>query len=237
MAATYKERLAEVSAALADPTRREIMDYVSASGTPISVREVAQAFGLHANAARLHLDKLVKGGLLRVVRMRGKRGGRPASLYLPADEELELHLPPRHYRLLAEILVEALCATGEETWERLRDHSYWRGRQEGMNASSPLARVSPRAEAEEVARAWGDDLEKRGLRTRVRLLERGIIEATFLACPFGEVSKRYPGRLCSVHRGLEEGVLSLAGRWTVERGEQDCVFLARKDEASQGRDR
>lgn len=230
MAATYKERLAEVSTALADPTRREIMDFVSSSSAPLSVQEVAQAFGLHANAARLHLEKLAKGGLLKVIRRRGKRGGRPAYLYLPSEEDLELHLPARHYRLLAEILVEGLSDMGEKVWERFREVSYWRGRREGLSSSSPLAHLPSRPGVEEVAGAWEEDLRMRGMRFRMRVLEGETIEVTFLACPFGGISKSNLRRPCSVHHGLEAGVLSLAGRWVVEREDRKCVFVAKREE-------
>lgn len=234
MAATYKDRLAEVSAALADPTRREIMDFVSSSSAPLSVQEVAQAFGLHANAARLHLEKLAKGGLLKVIRRRGKRGGRPAYLYLPSEEEMELSLPARHYRLLAEILVEGLSDMGGEVWERFREASYWRGRKEGLKSSSPLAHLSSRSAVEEVAGAWEEDLRTRGLRFQMRLLEGEAIEVTFLACPFGGISRSHLRRPCSVHLGLEAGVLSLAGRWVVEREDRECVFVARREEPASG---
>ena len=73
---TYSENIAQISTALADPTRREIMELVIHAGSPLSVREVADHFGLHANAARMHLDKLVKGGLLKVERQRGVLGAR-----------------------------------------------------------------------------------------------------------------------------------------------------------------
>jgi len=90
---TYSDHIAQVSTALADPTRREIMEHVLHADTALSVREVADYFGLHANAVRMHLDKLVKGGLLKVVRRRGAHGGRPANLYDASDEDWELNLP------------------------------------------------------------------------------------------------------------------------------------------------
>ena len=101
---TYSDHIAQVSTALADPTRREIMEHVLDADVPLSVKEVADHFGLHANAARMHLDKLVKGGLLKVVRRRGASGGRPANLYDTSGVDWELNLPPRRYKLLAEVL-------------------------------------------------------------------------------------------------------------------------------------
>jgi DNA-binding transcriptional ArsR family regulator len=103
-----------VSAALADPTRRQIMELLLDAGMPLSAREVAETFGLHVNAARMHLEKLVKGGLLAVTRRRGERGGRPAHMYVVSDEDWELHLPPRSYRPLAAILATGLRQCGRD---------------------------------------------------------------------------------------------------------------------------
>ncbi len=222
---SYSEHIARVSTALADTTRREIMELVVGSESPLSVREVAEHFGLHGNAARMHLDKLVQGGLLRVMRRRGGRGGRPAKLYGASGDELEISLPPRQYKLLAQVLIRGLA--GEEAAgleRRLGREAYARGREEAMAASSPLARLAADADITEASRAWGEDIRRRGHRCRVEALPGGAVAMTFLTCPFGEFSRSHPSLVCELHRRLEEGFLSLAGPLRLTATERQCVF-------------
>lgn len=226
---TYSEHVAQVSTALADPTRREIMQYVLDSDGPLSVREVAEYFGLHANAARMHLDKLVKGGLLRVVRRRGKQGGRPANLYSLSDEDWELHLPPRRYKLLAEVLASGVSGVEKAPASRMAREAFARGREEAVLTSSPLVYLTPRAAVEDVADAWLEDIRHRGLKARWKLLDGGGIEMTFHTCPFGAFPQRYPDLVCEIHRCLEEGLLSLAGERKVVAGEARCAFILKPD--------
>lgn len=134
---SYSDQIAQVSTALSDPTRREIMEYVLHSENPLSVREVAEYFGLHANAARMHLDKLTKGGLLKISRRRGARGGRPAHLYTSADQDCALHIPPRSYKLLAEILTGAICEPKEAVPKGIEEKAFRGGRSKPCAAPPP----------------------------------------------------------------------------------------------------
>src|SRR2546425_6241324 len=65
--------------ALALPTRSAILAHLLTSG-PLTAKEVADEFSLHANVARAHLDLLVEAGVL-ATRGRRKRKGRPAQGY------------------------------------------------------------------------------------------------------------------------------------------------------------
>ncbi len=227
---TYSEHIAQVSAALADPTRREIMELVLYADSPLSVREVADHFGLHANAARLHLDKLVKGGLLKTVRRRGGRGGRPANLYGASDEDRELNLPPRSYKLLAEVLASGVADRYGELGERLGDEAFRRGREEALTGSSPLARMPAEAGLMDICEAWREDIWRRGHKVSLRRLGDEACEATFIGCPFGDFSRDFPQLVCGIHRRMEEGSLSLAGALLLEATVRRCVFNLRRDE-------
>lgn len=223
---TYSEHIAKVSTALADPTRREIMEYVTYSGSPLSVREVAEYFGLHANAARLHLDKLVKGGLLQVVRRRGAKGGRPANLYGASDEDWEFNLPPRKYKLLAQILARGVSGPEEGVVSRIGQEAFRCGREEAVGSSSPLAYLShPGLEA--IGEAWMEEIEHRGHKADIVARGENGLEVVFLTCPFGEFSRSQPGLVCEIHRRLEEGYLSLAGGYGLEATERKCAFVLR----------
>ena len=222
---TYSDQIAQVSTALADPTRREIMEHVLHADSPLSVREVADFFGLHANAARMHLDKLVKGGLLRIMRQRGERGGRPANLYDASGEDMELNLPPRRYKLLAEVLAMGVADEGGELAQRMGQEAHTRGREEAIAQSSPLAFLGRGASLQEIAKAWSEEIERRGHKASMKHLDGERVEATFITCPFGDFSRNYPGMVCEIHRRMEEGFLSLGGSCRLEATEESCVFI------------
>ena len=222
---TYSEHIAQVSTALADPTRREIMEHVLHSDSPLSVREVADHFGLHANAARMHLDKLVKGGLLKVVRRRGDHGGRPANIYDASDEDWELNLPPRRYKLLAEILARGISEREKASAGRMGQEAFSRGREEALANSSPLAHLPHGASLQDAAQAWRDEIRRQGHKSRMKNIGADRVEATFATCPFGESSSSHPGLVCEIHRRLEEGFLSTAGEYTLDATAKKCTFI------------
>lgn len=226
----YREHLEQVSTALADPTRREIMELVCGSERPLSAREVAEHFGLHVNAARMHLDKLVKGGILKVARSRGRKGGRPAHLYLWSDEDLDLHLPSRHYKILADVLAGCLDSWQEGAFPFCGEQAFAIGRDEALRHSPELARLPGDTRLAAVAEAWAEGIRKRGQRARLARNGQNDPAVTFLSCPFGELSRRYPRLVCAIHRGFEEGYLSLAGDFELYGGlETECSFtIARR---------
>jgi predicted ArsR family transcriptional regulator len=222
---TYSEHIAQISTALADPTRREIMEHVLYADSPLSVREVAAYFGLHTNAARMHLDKLVKGGLLRIVRQRGGRGGRPANLYDASGEDWELNMPPRGYKLLAGVLAKGVSDVTGDLDRRMGEEAFARGRAEAMAVSSPLAHVHQDAGLLDTATAWLEEIARRGHKASMAPRDDEHVEVTFITCPFGEFSRDYPTLVCEIHRRLEEGFLSLAGARCLEATEKRCSFI------------
>lgn len=223
---SFREKVAQLSTALADETRREIYEYLYQEGESMGAKEVAERFGLHVNAARMHLEKLAKGGLLTVVRKRSALGGRPAHLYRVNEEEWEISVPPRQYRLLAEIMAEVLEGHAGHLKRTLVDVAYRRGRMEASHRASTLYRGIGE-DAVLLARAWEEDFRERGIRSRCRVLEEKVVEATLLTCPFGVLAGEGGGLVCEAHRSYEEGRLSVAGDWRLSRDGGACVFLAR----------
>lgn len=221
----YRERLVQLSTAMVDSTRRRIFEYLADSEEPMTARQVAEHFGLHVNAARIHLDKLAGSGLVRVIRRRGKLGGRPAHHYQVAEGQGELHFPPRHYRLLAEILVVVMEGVGNRQRQRALEEARKRGYREAAGDSSPLLGLRDPG-MESLARAWGEDLSRRGLRARTRVTEEGKVETAFTNCPFGDLSRSAGELVCDIHAALEEGRLRQAGEFKVIRKEQ-CLFMVR----------
>ncbi len=226
----YGERLGRISSAMADSTRRRIFEYLRESEAPLSARQVAEHFGLHVNAARLHLEKLAGIGLVRVIRRRGDLGGRPAYHYQVDEGGGELHFPPRHYRMLAEILAGAMAGLGGRARLSVLEEARRRSRQEAIEEVSPLLHLRGE-DAQSLARAWDEDLGRRGLRKRSRVLEEGCVETVFLGCPFGELPQTVGDLVCEIHAAIEDGRVGLSGGWRVSR-KGPCVFRARRLERS-----
>ena len=101
-------------AALADPVRRRLYAFVSATGASVDRDQAAAGAGIGRPLAAFHLDRLVEAGLLEAEyrRRSGRTGpgaGRPAKFYRrPLDREVSVSLPPRHYDLAARILAEGI---------------------------------------------------------------------------------------------------------------------------------
>lgn len=101
-------------AALAEPVRRRLYEWVVAQGRAVDRDEAAAGAGIGRPLAAFHLDRLANAGLLDVEfhRRSGRSGpgaGRPAKFYRrPPDRDVSVSLPPRQYGLAAEILAEAV---------------------------------------------------------------------------------------------------------------------------------
>jgi len=86
------EDLAAV-AALGEPARRALYEWVAASGRAVGRDEAATAVGVTRALAAFHLDRLVRDGLLipeyrRLTGRTGPGAGRPAKLYRRAPREV-----------------------------------------------------------------------------------------------------------------------------------------------------
>lgn len=97
---------------LDDPTRRRLYEFVTSQSEPVTRDAAATALGIERATAAYHLDKLLEEDLLAAsfARTAGRGGpgaGRPAKRYVRVQDEISVSLPPRDYRLAAEILVRA----------------------------------------------------------------------------------------------------------------------------------
>lgn len=71
---------------LALPTRQRILALLLRSG-PKTVTEIADAFRIHPNVARAHLDLMVEAGFL-ATETRRRSKGRPAKVYFTWEGEM-----------------------------------------------------------------------------------------------------------------------------------------------------
>ncbi len=184
-------------AALAEPARRTLYDYVAAQPEPVGREQAAAATGIAAHNVRFHLDRLVEEGLLEVEyrRLSGRRGpgaGRPAKLYRRAAQEISVSLPARRYDLAGQVLAAALesAAAGAPVPQALSAQASAAGRDLAADASgsTPMDRVvhalaangyEPRVEADRVVMA---------------------------NCPFHTLAQRHTELVCGLNHALITGL-------------------------------
>ena len=181
----------EAIAALRDPVRRRLYEYVTARDHEVGRNEAAAAVGVQRTLAAHHLDRLVEAGLLETTsrRLSGRSGpgaGRPAKLYRRAAGERTVSLPPRDYRTAAE-------ESGLD--EPLRRVARRRGRE--LAAGADLGGGLEAVRALLAARGYEPVVEESPDGAVLRMRNR----------PFHALSEGFPPLVCGMNLALLEGLL------------------------------
>ncbi|MFK4086098.1 helix-turn-helix transcriptional regulator [Kribbella sp. NPDC020789] len=184
-------------AALEEPTRRRLYEYVVAQAGPVSRDDAAAALAIPRNTAAFHLDRLTEEGLLATCfeRRSGRTGpgaGRPAKLYHRSDTEIEISLPERQYAVAGHLLataIEQADATGS----------------------------SPRAAVERVAREYGESLGQTDLPLLETLERHGFephpegADIVLANCPFRRLATDHAQLVCHMNLNLLAGLAHSTG--------------------------
>jgi predicted ArsR family transcriptional regulator len=192
-------------AALDEPTRRRLYDFVVRHPAPVSRDEAAEAVGAPRTTVAFHLDRLVAEGLLEVVHERrsgrsGPGAGRPAKLYRRAAAQIVVSLPERRYELAGHLLADALTeaeGSGEPPRTVLHRRARDLGRDIGHNA-----RVAE--DGQDDRRAALRALEGFGFEPRTSEPDRAIVLGN---CPFHTLARHHIDLVCGMNLCLLEGVL------------------------------
>jgi predicted ArsR family transcriptional regulator len=216
----------EAIAALRDPVRRRLYEYVAAQDHEVSRNEAAEALGLQRTLAAFHLDRLAEAGLLETGRRRltgrtGPGSGRPAKLYRRSAAEHEVSLPSRDYRTAAGLLAEAAEAAGLDA--ELQEAARRRGRElrEGAGGVGGDGRDLEEVAALLARRGYEPVREGEALRMR--------------NCPFHALSERFPPLVCGMNLALLQGLLGPRVRMDPRPGW--CCTVVSGGEASKSNDR
>ena len=187
-------------AALAEPLRRRLYEYVAAQAAPVDRDQAAAGAGVSRPLAAFHLDRLAGAGLLEVEfrRRSGRTGpgaGRPAKFYRrPADREISVSLPPRQYDLAAEILARSVEGQADAT-ARVLDSA----REQGTQLAADVPSAGPGALI--------DLLREHGYEPHVEA--GGVVRLR--NCPFHALAEEHRDLTCTMNLALLEGVLSRVG--------------------------
>ncbi|MFG2296133.1 helix-turn-helix transcriptional regulator [Streptomyces sp. NPDC048603] len=218
----------EAIAALQDPVRRRLYEYVAAQGREVGRNEAAEAAGVARTLAAHHLDKLTEAGLLesgsrRLTGRSGPGAGRPAKVYTRARAEHSVSLPARDYRTAAELLAEAaeqagldagLCAAARRRGEALRGSAApcgglreameilaARGYEPYLEAAEGTAEAEADADADAESEAEGGERASGKADQVVRMRN----------CPFHAVAESFPPLVCGMNLALLEGLFGADG--------------------------
>jgi predicted ArsR family transcriptional regulator len=190
----------EVHKALADDTRYRLYRHQRLSGRPVSVRELATRLSLHPNTLRPHLRRLEEVGLAASEVHRGATVGRPQVMYTAIDREAR---EGRDFRLLGEILAGLL--TGKRQLERAEAVAReWGVYLVGRSVPRPGARGPSGPNLAVLQEA----LAEAGFDPRFRRRSVKAVEISLRDCPFRDLLEEHRELVCSVHRGLLEGMLA-----------------------------
>jgi len=204
-----ESREAQISAvaALDEPTRRQLYDYVVHQPEPVSRDDAAAALELPRTTAAFHLDRLVDEKLLDVVYQRrtgrtGPGAGRPAKLYRRSDQHVAVSLPQRRYELAGLLLSGALVhaeRSGDSPRAILDQRAYELGRQLGEAADDATGDGDARDAALEVLKTHGFEPRLDGDRV------------TLANCPFHTLAQEYTDLVCGMNLFLLDGLLDGLG--------------------------
>jgi predicted ArsR family transcriptional regulator len=195
-------------AALAEPVRRALYQYVVAQPGPVSRDQAAEGTGVPRHVAKFHLDKLAADGLLEVEFRRpagrgGPGAGRPAKLYRRSPRELAVSLPERRYELAGRVMAQAIIDAerdGTPISEALRVAATGAGRALGEQVR---CRAGPHAGQAALLAAAREVLQEHGYEPRAD--RGGLILAN---CPFHALAQDYTDLVCGMNLDLVDGVLA-----------------------------
>ncbi|MGH8624593.1 MAG: helix-turn-helix transcriptional regulator [Gammaproteobacteria bacterium] len=190
-------------AALDEPTRRRLYDYVVAHPAPVGRDEAAAALQLPRTTAAFHLDRLVDEGLLDVIyqRRNGRTGpgaGRPAKLYQRSHHHVAVSLPQLRYDLAGRLLSSALAQaerSGAPPRAILDQRAYQMGKDLGETVRATAGNHDIRDTALRVLQTYGFEPRIDG------------DHVTLVNCPFHILAQEYTEIICGMNLHLLDGLL------------------------------
>jgi len=185
--------------ALGDPTRHELFRYIADAERPVDVAELTDHLGLHHNAIRQHLAKLVEAGLVTEATAPPVGRGRPRLCYtLNASTESRWGVIGPYERLTL-LLTEII---------RSSDSPVEVGRRAGRQTTAGVSDADPVAGLVEAMARYGFEptAKRRG----------NQVDIVLGACPFETTALVDPDTVCGLHLGLAFGAADSFGGLVVD---------------------
>ncbi len=228
-------------------TRAAIHQRLRADGAAWTVRDVAEAFAIHPNVARTHLQRLAEEGLVRVAERKRPEGGRPARVYQadptrpsPAAVTAARSGAPQAAERdpAAQLLVRLLAELAERPARGAVPHPLARAHEAALAEGQRLTarRAGQRASgsfvvaAGEAIRALGEVLPA----ARVIRSDEATVDVAGVDGAFRLLGAQRPRLARALERGLVTGALAGLG-YAVAVAEQETGILRLSPTAASGR--
>jgi predicted ArsR family transcriptional regulator len=205
---------------LADGSRYAIYQQLAEAEAPLATADISRKLELHPNTVRLHLEKMRDAGLVEAEPDRHGTVGRPQHRWKAVAAAPGAALESGGFRLLSHLLAELAAAppgVATSPFDIGRRAGESRRRERSGPASSSAVRRG-RTPVAACVQAFMDELSHLGFEpvidTDVRAREGGgeRVAVSFTRCPFRELAALYPDLVCELHRGLSDGIASVAGQ-------------------------
>ena len=203
------QRDVSIVAALDEPVRSDLYRIVSRARNPVNREEAATEAGISRKLAAFHLEKLVEVGLLAVATEAKTRGSRPRQvgrapkLYVLADGDFSVSIPPRRYDLLGDLLLDVIEQPANVDGGRSSASvaAVNRGMNEGLaiREEKRVGRVGP----ERALTLATEFLQAQGYEPDRLASDRVVLRN----CPFKALAVRSPELVCEINRSYLEGLL------------------------------
>lgn len=182
------------------PTEVRIVELLRASEEPLGTAAIAARLGLHPNGVRTQLRRLGRSGVVESATARGEVG-RPRILWRVTPQAIaEADLPHTGWAM-ARSLARAIPATPA----RLREVEA-AGVELGLELAADLGAAGVTDEQDPIGRALG----ALGFAPR-RHFKGEVAQYELRRCPYAEVVRENPAVVCTLHRGVVQGVLESLG--------------------------
>ena len=205
-ATEFSSAVTAITGAFGDRTRRNIYLRARESEDGVTAADTAEAFDLHPNVARHHLDKLAAGGYLEIVveRQEGASAGRPSKHYRVSDPGTPLELPLRQDAVLVSLLGRALALLPADQAEAMAEEV---GIEVGRNMAEAIGEQGVHRSFRSALQVVAEALTAHGFAARAERTGDDRLRIVSEHCPFGGVPIEHPV-ICAVDRGLVTGMLS-----------------------------
>jgi predicted ArsR family transcriptional regulator len=180
--------------ALALPTRRRLFALLGDLRRPAGTEELAELVELHPNGVRLQLERLREAGLVTRERIRQPRG-RPRDMWAVASDARPGGDPPSGYADLGRWLARVISP---------RKASLRTVEASGREIGRDLAPVGGTSPAEETFHAT---LASLGFQPRRDVDASGGLTYRLCNCPYREAVRENQDVVCTLHRGITQGLL------------------------------
>ncbi len=168
--------------------RAGVLEALADAPGSVTVLQLAETLGQHANTVREHLEAIVDAGLATRSRSTTNRRGRPAILYRAIPPEAA-RPQVREYASLAMALAAQLAKISPSPVDDAIEAGKLWG--EDLGRSGPSGVAGARARTLDVLSTLGFDPQPQ---------EDGSVDLH--ECPLLEAAKQQPGIVCAVHLGL-----------------------------------